>query len=186
VIALGLGGVYRETHRRLQPSAFLEMRELCFGVGSGVVLTLALSAGVHVTFGVVEAYPTQLVFAVIVTVVVITIGRGIVRSLLRALTTTRVLVVGSGSLVDRIMLSVRQDPNMTLVGRAVEGEFAESGTVGRVSDLPTLCTQLDVHRILVASGDQFSNESLNIYRQLQDTVHIAMVPRYYELVSWRS
>jgi exopolysaccharide biosynthesis polyprenyl glycosylphosphotransferase len=186
VIALGLGGVYRETHRRLQPSAFLEMRELCFGVGSGVVLTLALSAALHVLFGVVEAYPTQLVFAVIVTVVVMTIGRGLVRSFLRAFTTTRVLVVGSGSLVDRIMLSVRQDPTMTLVGRAVEGEFAESGTVGRVSDLPTLCKQLDVHRILVASGDQFSNESLNVYRQLQDTVHIAMVPRYYELVSWRS
>jgi exopolysaccharide biosynthesis polyprenyl glycosylphosphotransferase len=55
-----------------------------------------------------------------------------------------------------------------------------------VTDLPVLCKQLDVHRILVASGDQFSNQSLSIYRQLQDSVHIAMVPRYYELVSWRS
>ena len=33
---------------------------------------------------------------------------------------------------------------------------------------------------------QFSAESLDIYRQLQDSVHIAMVPRYYELISWRS
>ena len=27
---------------------------------------------------------------------------------------------------------------------------------------------------------------LNIYRALSETVHIAMVPRYYELISWRS
>ncbi len=186
IIAMTLGGVYRMTHRRLQPSAFLEMRELSFGVGSAVVLTLALSAALHVVFGGTEAYPTQLVFAVIVTVVVISIGRGLVRSFLRAFTTTRVLVVGSGPIITRLMLSVRADPNMTLVGRVVEGDFAEAGSIGRVSDLPELCKRLDVHRILVASGDQFRNESLDIYRQLQDSVHIAMVPRYYELVSWRS
>jgi exopolysaccharide biosynthesis polyprenyl glycosylphosphotransferase len=186
VAALGLGGVYRMTHRRLQPSAFLEMRELCFGVGSGVGLTLAVSALLHGTYGVMEAYPTQLVFAVGVTVVIVLGGRALLRMFLRAFTTTRVLVVGSGSLVQRIMLSVQQDPNMTFVGRAVDGDFAEAGTVGRVHDLPLLCKQLDVHRILVASGDQFSNDSLDIYRQLQDSVHIAMVPRYYELVSWRS
>ena len=27
---------------------------------------------------------------------------------------------------------------------------------------------------------------MDVYRQLQDFVHIAMVPRYYELISWRS
>jgi exopolysaccharide biosynthesis polyprenyl glycosylphosphotransferase len=83
-------------------------------------------------------------------------------------------------------MSVRQDPGMTLVGRVVEGDQAEPGTLGRVSDLPILCKKLDVHRILMAPEDQFSSSSLNTYRQLQDTVHIAIVPRYYELVSWRS
>ena len=34
MLALALGGVYRVTHRRLQPSAFLEIRELSFGVGA--------------------------------------------------------------------------------------------------------------------------------------------------------
>ncbi len=84
------------------------------------------------------------------------------------------------------MLSVRQDPGMTLVGRAVEGDIVDAGAIGRVSDLPELCRQLDVHRILVAANDHFSSASLDIYRQLQEFVHIAMVPRYYELISWRS
>jgi exopolysaccharide biosynthesis polyprenyl glycosylphosphotransferase len=188
VIGLASGGIYRVTHRRLQPSAFLEIRELSFGVGEGCVLALAIGSLLHVLFATSEPYATQLVMAVIVTIVTITIGRMVLRSLLHALTTTRVLVVGGGTTADRIMLSVRQDAGMTLVGRIVDGENHDgiADTLGRVADLPRLCRQLDVHRVLVAAQDEFAVETMDVYRQLQDFVHIAMVPRYYELISWRS
>ena len=186
VIALALGGVYRVAHRRLQPSAFLELRELSFGVGCGCVLTLAIGSFLHGAFRTDEPYATQLVMAVIAAIGVITVGRVALRLSLRKLTTTRVLVVGSGTTAERIMLSVRQDPAMTLVGRAVDGDTVDGGAIGRVTDLPELCRQLGVHRLLVAASEQFSGESLDIYRRLQDSVHIAMMPRYYELISWRS
>jgi FlaA1/EpsC-like NDP-sugar epimerase len=188
VIALAVGGMYRITHRRLQPSAFMDMRDLSFGVGSGCVLALAAGAFLHVATGMVEPNATQLVLAVVVTVAVVSVGRIVMRWFLRALTTTRVVVVGSGKLVERIMMSVRQDPTMTLVGRVVNGASFddESDSIGRVRDLPQLCRQLDVHRLLVAFPNDVDGESLSIYRQLQDSVHIAMVPRFYELVSWRS
>ena len=186
VVALALSGMYRATHRRLQPSAFLEIRELSFGVGSGCVLALAVGALLHVTVGLPEPVSTQLVLAVVVGVVVISLCRIVARSFLHHLTSTRVLVVGSGTLVDRIMLSVTQDRGMTLVGRAVDGDDLDGEALGRVSDLPRLCRELHVDRILVASPNQVSTESLNTYRELQESVHIAMVPRYYELVSWRS
>jgi exopolysaccharide biosynthesis polyprenyl glycosylphosphotransferase len=184
VLALASGGVYRVTHRRLQPSAFLEIRELSFGVGEGCVIALAIGSLLHVLFATSEPYATQLVAAVIVTIGVITVGRMILRSFLHTLTTTRVLVVGAGTTADRIMLSVRQDPGMTLVGRIADDGGAE--TLGPVADLPRLCRQLDVHRVLVAARDEFSVEAMDVYRTLQDFVHIAMVPRYYELISWRS
>jgi exopolysaccharide biosynthesis polyprenyl glycosylphosphotransferase len=186
VLALAFGGVYRVTHQQLQPSAFLEFRELSFGVGCGCVLTLAVGAFLHAMFGTIEPLATQLVLAVIVTVAVTTLGRIALRFLLHTLTTTRVLVVGGGQTAERIMMNVRHDPGMTLVGRVVDGDFPEAGALGRVADLPDLCRQLDVHRILVAAGDRFSSESLDTYRDLQEFVHIAMVPRYYELISWRS
>ena len=186
VLALGLGGVYRVAHRRLQPSAFLELRELSFCVGCGCVLALAIGEFLHSTFGTAEPNPTQLVVAVIVTVGVITAGRVVLRFFLRTLTTTRVLVVGSGTTADRVMLSVRQEPTLTLIGRAVDGDTVDAGAIGRVTDLPELCRQLGVHRVLVAASDHFSAESLDIYRRLQNSVHIAIVPRYYELISWRS
>jgi exopolysaccharide biosynthesis polyprenyl glycosylphosphotransferase len=185
VAALALGGVYRVTQRRLQPSAFLEMRELAFGVGSGCVLALAVGSFFHGTSGTPEPSTTQLVAAVIVAIGTITVGRIILRYFLHTLTTTRVLVVGSGMQAERIMFSVRQDAGMTLVGRVVDGEVVDAGAIGRVIDLPGLCRQLDVQRVLVAAGD-FSTESLDVYRHLQEFVHIAMVPVYYELISWRS
>ncbi len=130
VIALAFGGVYRVTHRQLQPSAFLEFRELAFGVGCGAVLTLAAGSFLHATFGTFEPFATQLVIAVIVTIAVITLGRIVLRYFLHALTTTRVLVVGGGQTSERIMMSVRQDPGMTLVGRVVEGDFVRRRRAG--------------------------------------------------------
>ena len=186
VVALALGGAYRITNRRLQPSAFLEFRELSFGVGAGCVLALAAAAVLHISFGTTEPYATQLVTAVIVTIFVISFGRIVLRYFLHGLTSTRVLVVGTGTLAHRIMMSVRQDPGMTLVGHAVDGDALDAGALGRVADLPALCEQLDVHRILVTTDDRFSPQTLDTYRKLQDSVHIAMVPRYYELISWRS
>ena len=132
VIALASGGIYRVTHRRLQPSAFLEIRELSFGVGEGCVLALAIGSLLHVLFATSEPYATQLVMAVIVTIGTITVGRIILRYFLHTLTTTRVLVVGAGTTADRIMLSVRQDAGMTLVGRiADDGDAHGAGTGGR-------------------------------------------------------
>src|SRR5580693_2032300 len=87
VIALASGGVYRVTHRRLQPSAFLEIRELSFGVGEGCVLALAIGSLFHVLFATSEPYATQLVMAVIVTIATISIGRMVLRFFLHALTT---------------------------------------------------------------------------------------------------
>ena len=151
-----------------------------------VAFALAIGEFLHSTFGTVEPNATQLVMAVIVTIGVITVGHVVMRFFLRTLTTTRVLVVGSGTTADRIMLSVRQEPALTLVGRAVDGDTVDAGAIGRVTDLPELCRQLGIHRILVAASEHSSAESLDIYRRLQNSVHIAIVPRYYELISWRS
>ena len=105
-----MGGVYRVTHRRLQPSAFLELRELSFGVGCGCVLALAIGSFLHGAFRTDEPYATQLVMAVITAIGVITVGRVALRLSLRKLTTTRVLVVGSGMAADRIMLTSGRSP----------------------------------------------------------------------------
>src|ERR1700685_3222533 len=66
VIALASGGVYRVTHRRLQPGAFLEIRELSFGIGEGCVLALAIGSLLHVLFATSAPDAPQLLMAVLV------------------------------------------------------------------------------------------------------------------------
>jgi exopolysaccharide biosynthesis polyprenyl glycosylphosphotransferase len=186
VVALALGGTYRASHRRLQPSAFLEMRELSFGIGAGCVLALAAGAFLHAAIGMIEPNPTQLVFAVIVSIGVVSVGRIAMRFMLHSMTTTRVLVIGTGNVAERVMLSVQHDSSMTLVGRVVDDDVIDDDAIGRVSDLPRLCRELNVQRVLVASFEEISGDAVNTYRRLQDSVHIAIMPQYFQLVSWRS
>jgi exopolysaccharide biosynthesis polyprenyl glycosylphosphotransferase len=186
VAALALTGSYRATRRAVGASTFKELQDLLVALGGGCVLTIALGIFLHATTKMEEPRATQLICAVIVAVVLITIGRSVVRHMLRSLTVNRILVVGSGALVDRIDTYLGLDKGATLVGRVVDSHAPEEGALGTVQDLPRLCEELSIQRIIVAYPDRMAEESIATYRQLQDRVHIALVPRYFELVSWRS
>ena len=180
-------GTYRVTQRHLQPSAFLELRELSFGVGAGCVLTLAAAAFLHVSFGTAEAPATQLVMAVIVTILVISFGRILLRYFLRASTSTRVLVVGTGTLAERIKMSVRQDPGMTLVGRAVDDDVVDAERRG-----PSRRSVRAVPAPGRAPHPRHGQRPLLSRRPSTRTASCRTLctspwcPRYYELISWRS
>ena len=73
-----------------------------------------------------------------------------------------------------------------MVGRVVDAHTAEDGSLGTVNDLPQLCEKFGANRIVVAFPTVLSHDSVAVFRSLPDSVHIAIVPRYFELVSWRS
>ena len=185
ILALTIGGNYRLNHRPLQPNAFNEAKDLIFSIGAGCVLVLAVMALLHAEAGFNSPHPTQLVVAVGVAFVVISATRIAMRALLGKLKATRVLVVGSGPLADRLMTYVGLDPAMECVGRVGFLRLEGSGQPGSFNELPKLIRTLGVQRIIVAS-DEVTPDSVEIYRSLQDWVHIAFVPKYFELVSWRS
>ena len=187
VIALAIGGVYRATSRRLQPSAFLEMRELGFGVGCGCVLTLAIGRAPPRVLRRGRALPHP--------------GRGGGRRRRRR-HHHRAHVPA--------LLPPRADDHAGARGRRRRGggpDHAErepgprhdvgrpgrrqrhpprrrSRTVGGpAADLLPSWRSIGSWSPRAASSPP---EVLDIYRALSETVHIAMVPRYFELISWRS
>jgi exopolysaccharide biosynthesis polyprenyl glycosylphosphotransferase len=186
VATLAVTGSYRSSRRPLGPSTFKEIQDLLLALGGGCVLTIALGAFLHATAQIDEPLATQLICAVLVGVVFVIIGRSLIRHLLRSLTVSRVLVVGSGPLVDRIATYLGLDRGAALVGRVVDSDVPEPGSLGTVQDLPRLCHELAIQRIIVAYPDRMAPDSVATYRMLQDAIHIAFVPRYFELVSWRS
>ncbi len=186
VLALAAGGSYRSARRALQPSAFTDLKDLIFAIGAGCVLTLAVGSFLHGTMGLEEPHPTQLVVAVMVGVVLVSVGRAVIRAVLHALAEIRVIIVGAGTTVHRIATYLQLQGGMAIVGTVVDEPDTLPGTLGTVRDLPELCSALDIDRVIIGFPDHVSSESVNIYRSLQHQVHIAFLPRYYQLVSWRS
>ena len=185
VIALALAGFYRSSRRAPYENSFSELKELAVALCAGVVLSIGFSLILHVGFGVTESDSTQLLLAAIVTVALITGARATIGALRRGVY-TRVLIVGSDSLVDRITTYLELIKGVEVVGRVVDALTAEDGSLGTVSDLPQLCEKFRANRIIIAYPTSMSHESVTIFRSLPPSVHISIVPRYFELVSWRS
>jgi exopolysaccharide biosynthesis polyprenyl glycosylphosphotransferase len=97
-----------------------------------------------------------------------------------------VLIVGSDSIVERISTYLGLIKGVEVVGRVVDALSADDGSLGTVGDLPQLCDKFGANRIIVAYPTSMSHESVAILRSLPTSVDISIVPRYFELISWRS
>jgi exopolysaccharide biosynthesis polyprenyl glycosylphosphotransferase len=185
VTAMALAGFYRSSRRARYESSFSELKELAIALCAGFVLSIGFSVLLHVTFSVTESNSTQLLLAAIVAVALITIAHATLSAFRRDVH-SRVLIVGSGSLVDRIATYFSLTKGVEVVGRVVDASTAEDGSLGTVNDLPHLCETFRANRIIVAFPTVLSHDSVTVFRSLPSSVHIAIVPRYFELVSWRS
>lgn len=186
VVALGISGSYRSARLAIKPSTASEIKDIFVALGGGVVLALALADVAHAAIHGSQPDATQLIGAVIIAVAMIVILRMIVGSVLSSVNVTRVLVVGSGELVDRIELYLRIRKGLEMVGRVEATDFPGPGALGTMRDLPYLVERYDVDRVIVAFPERVSQDSIAILRDLQSRIHIAVVPRYFDLVSWRS
>ncbi len=186
VAALALSGSYRTNRRAFGPSTFKELHDLLFAIGGGCVLTIAFGALLHATAELEEPKPTQLIAMAIVAVLFVVVGRSIIRAMLHTLTVSRVIVVGAGALPERVATYLGLNKGISLIGRVVDDSESDDGAIGTVMDLPQLCNDLHVQRVIVTYPDRMADGTIAIYRTLQDTVHLTFVPRYFELVSWRS
>jgi exopolysaccharide biosynthesis polyprenyl glycosylphosphotransferase len=186
VLAIAFGGAYRTNHGQLGSSLYKELKDVLFAVSVGCFLTLAVGTYLHGITGTARPVVSLYVVAVVLTVVFIALGRFILRASLHTVTVTRVLIVGSDSLTDRITTYLGLQRGVEIVGHVVGDEQLDEGALGTVNDLPSLCRDLQVQQVIVGFPSCHSEKYVGIYRQLQGQVHIAFVPRYFELVSFRS
>jgi exopolysaccharide biosynthesis polyprenyl glycosylphosphotransferase len=186
VLAIAIGGTYRTSHGQLASSIFKELKDVLFAVCVGCVITLVASSYIHAVAGTSRPIAEQYVAAVVMAVAFICFGRVILRVSLHGLTVTRVLIVGSGSLTSRITTYLDLRHGVEIVGHVVGEEELDEGALGTVDDLPALCEELNVQQVIVGFPSCHSEKFVGIYRQLQGNVHIAFVPRYFELVSFRA
>jgi exopolysaccharide biosynthesis polyprenyl glycosylphosphotransferase len=179
--ALHLHGLYRRPASRLRPSAWWRPSVIARCLPTAAILAMGIDALFYgrptVTASVVMTLPA---------VVLIPVGRSLFIRLFGPPTITRILVVGSGAVADRLIARLERCSDTIVVGQVDDRSRARCSPLGGMGDLTELCRNHLVDRIIVAFSDVPDWQTLELLRQLDGQVAVTIVPRMFELLSWRS
>jgi exopolysaccharide biosynthesis polyprenyl glycosylphosphotransferase len=186
--AFAANGLYVRWPRQLLASSFTEVRDIAFALALAGCLTL----GFDHLFGDLEREshlePASIVTALLLALPAVAVTRGVARTVLRATKVERfrVLLAGSGGVADRVRQYLSWDPRVVVVG--VVDDDPEPGTevLGKFLDLPRLCAELAVDEVIVAFSRTHPTDVAEILASLDPRVAVSVVPRYFELLTWRA
>ncbi len=181
--ALVLHGAYRSDRQHLLPRAGSGTRAVVFGYPASVLLLLA--------FGNVTDHHVSVSAALLMAlpaIAIVPVSRHIARRLPlpgRA-QTTRVLIVGSGKVAKRVADRLSRVESLEVVGMADDDPGPGEEVLGPISELVRLVDEYRVDRVLVAFSRTPSTATLSNLRDLRGRVGVSVVPRMFEMLSWRS
>jgi exopolysaccharide biosynthesis polyprenyl glycosylphosphotransferase len=101
--------------------------------------------------------------------------------------TRRVLILGTGRAAARVEARLRRCTDVLVVGVVDDDpRGGASAVLGSGTELPEICARYRVDAVVVAFSRKPVHETLESLRGLDSRVSVWVVPRLYELVSWRS
>lgn len=184
-VALHLHGLYRRPAARLRPSEWWRPTVIARCVPTGALLALAIDAfllrdgrGMTLTAAVAMALPA---------IVLVPFGRRLIVRMM-APTVSRILVIGTGPISDRLTSRLQRCPDTFVVGH-VDDDVApgsSSPVLGELSDLGEVCARHSIDRVIVGFPNTSDAIVLEALRQLEGRVPVSEIPRYFELHNWRS
>ena len=186
VLGMAMSGSYRMSRRSPTQATFSELQNYTMGVTFGGVLTLGLSYVAHHFAYYTVQVTTQVLSAMVISVVLLPIGHALLRREVLRQTPVRVLIVDGGEGVARFTTHLRLNQGMQVVGWVATTESLPPGALGRLSDLEQVIREHGVDRIVIGSTGDFEGDHLAEYRRAMELADVALVPRVHELVSWRS
>ncbi len=183
LLALILHGAYRSDRQHLLPRAGSSTRAALLGFPASVLLLVAIANIVdrHVSL-------SAALLMALPAIVVIPLSRRLAKALPlpgRA-QTTRILIVGSGKVARRVVDRLSRVDSLEVVGMADDDPSPGEEVIGAIGQLPKLVAEHRVDRVLVAFSRTPSTETLSSLRELRGQVGVSVVPRMFEMLSWRS
>jgi exopolysaccharide biosynthesis polyprenyl glycosylphosphotransferase len=186
VLGMAISGAYRLSRRSPTQSTFSELQNYTTGIAFGGVLTLGLSYVAHHFAYYTVQHTTQILSAMVISVLLLPLGHALLRREVLRQTPLRVLIVDGGDGVARFTTHLRLNHGVQVVGWVATTESLPQGALGRLPDLERIIVGNRVDRIVVGSTGDFEGDHLAEYRRAMELADVALVPRVYELVSWRS
>lgn len=181
-VSLQLHRLYLRPPTRLRPSAWWTPWTVARCAPTGALLALAADAlffggGMTLTAAVAMVLPS---------VVLIPIGRRLIVRVFGEPATSRILVLGTGEVADRLARRIERCPDMRLVGFADDAPRPGFPVLGGLVDVPAICDRHAVDRVIVAFSRAPDDRTMATLRRLGGRVPVSIVPRFFELQSWRS
>jgi exopolysaccharide biosynthesis polyprenyl glycosylphosphotransferase len=180
-VAFHLHGLYRRPPSRLRPSGWWPPVAVARCLPTGVLLALATEAvllnGARMTL-------TSAVAMAAPAAVFVPVGRRLVMRLFGPPTVTRILVLGTGDVAERLAARLHRCPDTLVVGFADDDRPPET-VLGTLRDVPDLCREHRIDHIIVAFSRIPSHSMLEVLRRLEGKIPVAVIPRLFELHSWR-
>ena len=186
VVGMAIAGTYRSNLRSPNQSTFSMLKDFLFGVSFGAIVSLAISNLLHHLFGTHRSTSVVVIAVSMLTFVLITMGRAWLRHQALARRPVRVLLVDSGLRKDRISTHIAIQHGFHLVGWVLPTGPATDEAVGILEDLEQLVQELQIDRVIIGSTGLIGTETSGIYRSVLPYAKVSLVPRGFELVSWRS
>jgi exopolysaccharide biosynthesis polyprenyl glycosylphosphotransferase len=180
--------MYRGNGLRLIPSGLPTVTAIFRSLPVAVLglVALLLTAGSSIAVGQVFALAALLLVPALATVPLIRSSASHLGAAIGVIRPQRVLVVGAGETADHVMQRLHRHGLITALGMVDDEPLPGFETVGALRDLPRLCEELEVDRIIVALPRVPWLTVSEVIRPLIGAVDIAIVPSNYELMSWRS
>lgn len=181
-VALHLHGLYRRPASRLRPSGWWRPAVIAQCVPTAALLALAVDAfvlrGERMTL-------TAAVAMTLPAIVLVPLGRRLIVRMFDP-KVTRILVIGTGPISDRLTSRLQRCPDTLVVGHVDDNTAQGTQVLGGLADLPAVCAGYEIDRIIIAFPNTSDAIVLEALRRLQGQVPVSEIPRYFELHNWRS
>ncbi len=182
-IAFQLHGLYRPHNSRLRPSEWWRPLVVARCLPTAVLIALAMDAfgfhgprGMSLSAAVAMTLPAALL---------VPFGRHLINRVVGS-PVTRILLVGSGTLSDRLASRLKRCPDTFLVGRVDDSPEPTAQVIGCISEISEICDRYKIDRVVLASPNAESAFVLEALREIQGRIPISEIPHFFELHNWRS
>jgi exopolysaccharide biosynthesis polyprenyl glycosylphosphotransferase len=182
-IALHLHGLYRRPAARLRPSEWWRPAVIARCLPTAALLALAADA--FILGGGRMMTLTAAVAMTLPAIVLVPFGRRLVVRMFDP-TVSRILVIGTGPISDRLTSRLQRCPDTLVVGHVDDNAPTGARVLGGLADLPDVCDAYEIDRVIVGFPNTSDAIVLEALRQLEGQVPVSEIPRYFELHNWRS
>ena len=188
LIVFAAYGLYRQRRRRFRPRGFHDVGLFFHAVSASALATLGVGVLIHRVSGYREVTPGQLFAIALCALLLVPLSRGGANLVLWKYSKIRirVLIVGTGVIAEQVRQHCAEDPGVEVVGMVDDNPSLGFNTLGSIADIAKICENHEIDRVIVTFSRSHPSETVKRLRELHGSVPISLVPRYFEVMSYRS